>query len=70
MSRSKLLELLENLGSSRRRRGRFDRQMGADQEGWLVDSTAYHPNRCFLLAGPTIRLSGRHAKVRRDGYRG
>jgi hypothetical protein len=35
----------------------------------LVDLTARHPNLSLLLAGPTIRLSGRHTKVRRDGHR-
>jgi hypothetical protein len=28
-----------------------------------------HPNLWLLIAGPTIRLGPRHAKVRRDGYR-
>jgi len=28
-----------------------------------------HPNLWLLIAGPTIRLAPRHAKVRRDGYR-
>jgi hypothetical protein len=34
-----------------------------------VHRSLQHPNLWLLIAGPTIRLSPRHAKVRRDGYR-
>ncbi len=30
--------------------------------------TRQHPNLSLLVAGPTIRLSTRHAKIRRGGY--
>jgi hypothetical protein len=33
-----------------------------------VDLTPRHTNLLLLVAGPTIRLSSRHAKVRRHGY--
>jgi hypothetical protein len=39
------------------------------EERVVVDPTPQHTNLSLLVAGLTIRLSSRHAKVRRGGYR-
>jgi hypothetical protein len=35
----------------------------------LVHPTSQHTNLPPLVEGPAVRLVGRHAKVRREGYR-
>jgi hypothetical protein len=39
------------------------------REVFGVPPTSQHTNLLPLIEGPAVRLAGRHAKVRREGYR-